>query len=129
VIVAAIVSDSGTDRPIAIVARALTRAGRFFDENREIVIGRHEIIRAHPEFQERELLKMRDLARAIETALIIRGNDAAMARMASDLSITLWSVAIERWVGDGRKQDFATHLAIAMEQMLDAAAGGTTAQG
>ncbi|KGT95462.1 hypothetical protein NG99_03780 [Erwinia typographi] len=89
---------AGEGNPLDIALAALQTIGEFFDGNRAEVAIRHAIIDATVEFQERELMKMYQLAEAISLVLTERGASSSQARMTASISVTLWRLAINDWL-------------------------------
>ena len=56
------------------------------------------IIEANPELQERELIKLQNLAGAIKAALVERGVSANAAILAAQTGVTVFHVAFAHWV-------------------------------
>ncbi len=59
---------------------------------------RARIVAAHPELQERELIKLQSLADAIKIALCGRDVAVNAAILASQAGVTVFHVAFARWV-------------------------------
>ncbi len=97
-------------RPLAVAIRALEAVGDFFDGSRANVKRRQALVAAHPEFLEREMLKLHELTLAMGAALEKRGLEAPVARMVSEAGVTIARVALERWISDDRERDFAHHI-------------------
>ena len=116
-IVSAIASAPAHSRPLAAVTSALEAAGAFFDQNRSSVKVRQTLVAAHPDFQERDMMKSRALASAIEAALRPRGIPAPAARVLSEAGVAIWRVAAEWWNSDEAERDFAHHLRRAEDQL------------
>jgi AcrR family transcriptional regulator len=65
---------------------------------------RNAVISAHPELQERELIKMAGWARLLADRLRERGVPDAQAGLAAEAGIAVFRTAFERWVnGDGKE--------------------------
>lgn len=113
-------------RPLEAVVRALEVTGPFFDARRADVIARQTLVAAHPDFQEREMMKMRSLALSIHEALQQRGVPASAARMAAEIGVTIWRVAIEQWSADKECRGFLHHIRSSHDE-LNAAVSGMAA--
>lgn len=109
-------------KPLNLVIAALESAGRFFDRHRQGVQVRQAIVAEHPDFQERELMKMRSLAIAIRTALEGRGTPTGTARMVAQVGVLIWQAALERWCEDELRRDFAHHVHTSLAELTDATA-------
>jgi AcrR family transcriptional regulator len=86
--------------PLQAAAAGVLAAGHLLDEAREHAGGRAEIITAHPELQERELLKMAMLSEAVARTLRDRGVGEPIATLVSDSAIAAFKVAFSAWVTD-----------------------------
>jgi len=109
--------------PFDAVVAALEATGPMFEARRPRAIRRQGIIAANPELQERELIKLASLARAIAGAL--RGRDVpdAAATLAAETGVTVFKVAFERWVDPANDASFTqvTHAALADLRAVTAA--------
>jgi AcrR family transcriptional regulator len=84
--------------PLDAVATGLEGIAPMFEERREFAAGRQQIIAANPELQERELIKLASLSRAVAQALRRRGVEEPAATLTAEAGITVFRVAFERWV-------------------------------
>ncbi|WP_040796088.1 TetR family transcriptional regulator [Nocardia higoensis] len=85
--------------PRALTETALTTAAAAFPgTRREWCRARQRVIDADVRFQERELLKLVTVARALTTALVNRGIEPIQARMAAETAGAAFRVAFELWV-------------------------------
>ncbi|WP_306210145.1 TetR/AcrR family transcriptional regulator [Actinoplanes sp. RD1] len=88
--------------PMALVTAALAGAGDFFPEERRTWSRtRNAILRTHPGFLERELLKMSSLAAALTRALEDRGADPIAAALAAETGVTVFRTAFTTWIAEG----------------------------
>src|SRR5580658_7613192 len=109
--------------PIDAVARALAETSSFFEQRRDFARQRHALIGAHPELQERELIKFASLAAAIGEALRRRGVPATAAGLAADAGMTIFKLAFESWIEDGKKRDLGHHVRAAQAELEGVVAG------
>jgi MftR C-terminal domain len=72
-------------------------ADEIFEERRDAVTRRGNIIKANPELQERELRKRAVLTEAIATALRERGIDSGTALLSARAGVLVQQTAMERW--------------------------------
>jgi len=109
--------------PFDVVAAALEATGPMFEARRPRAIRRQGIIAANPELQERELIKLASLARAIAGALRDRDVPLAAATLAAETGVTVFKVAFERWVDPANDASFAqvTHATLADLRAVTAA--------
>jgi AcrR family transcriptional regulator len=91
--------------PREIVTSAVNSAGGFFSaERRPHSLLRQGVISAHPELQERELLKMGSLAGAIAAALRERGVTEPAATLAAESGVLVFRVSFEQWLTEGNQR-------------------------
>ncbi len=103
--------------PLAMVIGALEAASVFFEADRATVTRRLTIVAAHPEFLEREMLKLQVLTSAIGATLEARGVAAPAARMASEIGVAVSRVALERWITDTAERDLAYHIRCSRDEL------------
>jgi AcrR family transcriptional regulator len=99
---------AGTDPaapPLEQVASALEAAGEFFTD-RAVSRLRQDVIAAHAELQERELIKLARLASAIADGLRQRGVSHPTATLSAEAGIAVFKVAFERWIAKGEKRSY-----------------------
>jgi AcrR family transcriptional regulator len=87
--------------PLAAVTAGLDAVTAFFDDRREHARFRQKIVDAHPELQERELIKLARLTQAIAAALRARGVGDPTATLAAEAGISVFHVTFQRWVAPG----------------------------
>ena len=90
----------GTATPMELVEAALLAVTPVFDQRRDLSRQRHAVISAHPELQERELLKRASMAAAIAAALRQRGVPEPTASLAAEAGAITFKTAWSRWVTD-----------------------------
>lgn len=83
---------------------------------------RQRIIDAHPELQERELIKMARLARAIAEALRERGVAEPSATLTAETAVVIFRVSFDRWVADGDVSTFGALLRESLDGLRSVAA-------
>ena len=86
--------------PLDLVAAALQTAAPVFEERRRFSRQRQAIIAAHPELQERELLKRASTAAAMAQALRRRGVTEPAASLAAETAVIAFTAAYTRWIHD-----------------------------
>ena len=101
--------------PLAIVTTGLDPVAEMFIERHGFARIRARIIEANPELQERELIKLQNLAEAIKTALAQRGVSANAAILAAQAGVTIFHVAFAHWV----EQDDPTAFRRLMDESLE----------
>ncbi len=88
--------------PISLVTAALAGGSEFFPEERRAWSRtRNAILRTHPGFLERELLKMSSLAATLTRALRDRGVDPIAAALAAETGVTVFRTAFTAWIAEG----------------------------
>jgi len=91
--------------PVEAVAAALVDvADDAFAERHGLAQQRQEIIAAHPELRERELIKLASLASALAGALRERGVPGPAASLAAEAGIAVFKVSYERWIAGSQSQ-------------------------
>ena len=94
-------------------------AGAELQDRRDLrfVRARYALVTKHAELQERELIKLAALARAVTTALDARGVSEPAASLAAEAGIAVFKIAFERWVSERNPRDFAAHIRAAVEAL------------
>jgi len=109
--------------PLDAAAAGLQSIAPMFEERREFAARRQQIIAANPELQERELIKMASLSRAVAQALRRRGIDEPAATLTAEAGITVFRVAFERWVAEGNRQPLLELMRESLSELRAVAAG------
>ena len=104
-----------TATPLAVVAAGLDPVAETFTERHDFARIRAGIIEANPELQERELIKLQNLAGAIKAALVERGVSANAAILAAQAGVTVFHVAFAH----GVEQDDPTAFRRLMDESLE----------
>ena len=89
----------------------------MFTERHEFAQIRSRIIDSHPELQERELIKLQNLAGAIESGLVARGVSQNPATFAAQTAVTVFHVAFARWVTEDDAAGFRRLLDESLEEL------------
>jgi len=89
----------------------------FFEELRPFARKRSALIAAHPELQERELVKMMSLATAMAEVLKERGATASAAGLAAEAGLAVFRVGFEQWVKDTKDRSLVFHVRAARRQL------------
>jgi AcrR family transcriptional regulator len=104
----AIVGAPGTAAPLDAVGAALSAVAPMFGPDRlSHVLGRQKIIAAHPDLQERELLKSSALTAAMIDGFRTRGMTELAAHVAAELGQIAFRTTFARWIDPANKLDFA----------------------
>jgi AcrR family transcriptional regulator len=101
--------------PLAIVMAGLDPVAEMFIDRHAFARLRTGIVEANPELQERELIKLQNLAGALKAALVGRGVSANAAILAAQAGVTVFHVAFAHWV----EQDDPAAFRALMDESLD----------
>ena len=122
--------------PFDAVVTGLTATTVFFDDERRAgARARQDVIEAHPELQERELIKMTRLSAAMARALRDRGTAEPAAALAAAAGVAAFRLAFAQWVADRDSHDLGWHIRSAVDELRTvtaappAAAGRVTSEG
>lgn len=85
--------------PIDAVGTAIEATAELFEGRRDFARKRQAVISENAELQERERIKLASLASALEDALHRRGAGDPAASLAAEMGVTLFRIAVERWIG------------------------------
>ncbi|NAZ75220.1 TetR family transcriptional regulator [Kineococcus sp. T13] len=101
--VRAVASGPAGAPALELVGAALDAAGTVLEATRDRrhARARQRIVDAHPALQERELLKLTTLVGALAAALTARGVPALRARLAAELTVSVFVTAFGLWIADG----------------------------
>jgi len=110
--------------PLDAVVAGYESTSSFFEDRRPFARKRFALIAAHPELQERELIKMMTLAAAIIEILKQRGASPSAATLAAESGAAVLRVGFEHWVHDRSERSLAFHLRAARRQLEAVVVGG-----
>ena len=96
----AVTAAPASATPLAAVTAGFEPVAEMFADRHSSSRVRARIVRANPEVQERELIKLQALAQALAEALCARGVDATRAMLAAQTASTVFHDAFGRWVAD-----------------------------
>src|SRR5262245_60420967 len=108
--------------PLDAVVASLEAAAALFPPRRDYR-ARRALIAAHPELQERELIKLAALASAITNGLRERGVADSVARLTAEAGVAIFKTAFERWVGESKAGDLAHYVRTARDELKQVALG------
>ena len=100
--------------PLRVVVAGFDPVAGMFTERHAFARIRTQVIDAHSELQERELIKLQALATTITAALRDRSVSVNAASLAAQAGVTMFQVAFRRWVD----QDDPSALRPLMEESL-----------
>ncbi|HEY2747383.1 MAG TPA: TetR family transcriptional regulator [Polyangia bacterium] len=123
VIVESIAHAPARTAPLDAVAAGLEAIAPGFEERRSFARQRHALIVAHPELQEREVMKLTSLAAAAAEALRGRGVAEPAASLTAEAGISVFKVAFEQWIGDARRKSLGHHIRHSLRALRTAVAG------
>jgi AcrR family transcriptional regulator len=103
--------------PIEAVAAALDAFAAAFEGRAVRARRRHAVIAANADLQERELVKLATLAKALADALRRRGVTEPAASLAAETAIAVLRVAFERWVSARDRRSLADHVHEALAEL------------
>ena len=86
--------------PVDVVVTALADNCAQVEQYREFARGRRELIASSTHLQERELIKLASLTRAVADALHERGVDPLQASLTAHAGVTAFTIAYDRWLDD-----------------------------
>ncbi len=110
--------------PLDAVLSGYESTNDFFEQRRAFARKRNALLAAHPELQERELIKMMSLTAAITQTLKQRGTSSAAASLAAEAGLAILRVGFEQWADDPKDRSLTSHLRSARRQ-LEAVVGGS----
>lgn len=103
--------------PLAAVVAGLDPVAEMFTERHAFARIRAGIIAPNPELQERELIKLQNLAGAIKAALMKRGVSTNAAILAAQAGVTVFHVAFAHWVAQDDPAAFRRLMDEAFEEL------------
>ena len=103
--------------PMAVVVATFEATAPMFAERRAFARRRHDLIAAHAELRERELIKLASLASAMAEALRRRGVKEPAASLSAEAGIAIFKVGFERWLHDPKQRDLARHFREALRAL------------
>ena len=115
--VGAIATAPAAAAPLEALLAGLEAIGSIFDATRTEVSARHALVATHPEFKARDMLKKQELASAVHEALRARGVADAEARLASEIGMAVWRVALDHWTRDRQSGRFIGHVRRTLDQL------------
>ena len=106
-VVGLVVDASADVAPIDAVVAALAAGGSTLTELGEGARGRQRLIDSSRELQEREMIKMAALTRAIDDALQRRGVPESVASITAQAGVAVFQTAFERWARQDAPDEFS----------------------
>lgn len=97
---------TGTGPLDIAVGGVLTLSSFFHEGRRDFDRARARLIDATPALEERERLKLAELASTVHRELLARGATEPAATLAADSAITVFRAAITQWISEGESRSF-----------------------
>jgi AcrR family transcriptional regulator len=116
-LVGAIADAPPTATALDAVSAALQVAGAIVQESPEPARLRFAAVSANAELQERELIKLAEIAAAMADALRDRGISRPAASLAAETGIAVYRVAFGRWISEPGQSDLRVTLRESMEEL------------
>ena len=110
--------------PLDATIAALRAAGAVLEARREHARRRQAVIDAHPELQERELIKMASWSAALGDALRGRGVPDLPAVVAAEAGVAVFRVAFGRWIADPGAHELPQHFDQALDELRSVTSAG-----
>ncbi|XVS67156.1 TetR/AcrR family transcriptional regulator [Actinosynnema sp. CA-299493] len=96
----AILAAPPSAEPLDAALAGVVAAGALLEDRRDHAVRRNRLIEANPGLRERELLKLAALADATAGTLRERGVADQVADLAAHSAVTVFQVAVARWVSE-----------------------------
>ncbi len=106
-LVAALAAAPPDATPLAAVRAGVSAVTELLTD-RDHSRARQQIIDAHPDLQERELIKLASLSAAFAAALRERGVPDPAAPLAAEAAVAVFKVAFTRWLEPRQRKTLAT---------------------
>jgi len=107
-VVTAVAEAAEDAAPIDIVVTALADSGAQLAQYGQSARGRRDLIASSADLQERELIKMASLTKAVTEALCHRGADPLQAGLTAQAGVAAFTTAYDRWIDEDGASDFPT---------------------
>lgn len=106
-VVANLMAASDDVPPIDVVVVALCAGGTEITKMGERARQRQRLIDSSPDLQEREMIKMESLTRAIAEGLVLRGIPEPRSSLTAQAGVAVFRTAFARWADGEDSVDFA----------------------
>jgi AcrR family transcriptional regulator len=110
--------DPATD-PLEAAITALTQAGLSLAEYGQSASARRDLIASSIELQERNLVKLASLTRALQDGLVARGTAPRAARFTAEAAIAVFNAAYDDWI-DQPESDFELLMSRCLDELQTA---------
>lgn len=116
--------------PLVLLRNGLRQVGvERFDDHREAVRRRRDVILSEPSLQERDALKRDDLVRAIRPGLEVRGVAPLTATLLAHTTVVVLHVALEEWLASPEEPVFGDVADACFQRLSSALLPSTAAEG
>lgn len=115
--IAGIAAAAPDASPMDAVLAGLDAVADLFADRLPFAAVRSRIVAANPELRERELIKLQNLAVAIESALLDRGVAGNAAALAAQAGISVFHVGFARWVAQDDPAAFRRLMADSLAEL------------
>lgn len=105
--------------PLQAATTALTHAGLSLAGYGQAAAARRDLIASSTELQERNLVKMASLTKALQDGLTARGTPPRTARFTAHAAITVFNAAYDDWI-DHPDADFTALMNQALDELRNA---------
>jgi len=122
-LVAAVADAPSAAGAMQAVQAALQTVAAMVEETPEIARERYAVVSASAELRERELVKLAEIAVAMDGALRGRGIREPAASLAAEMGIAVYRVAFARWIREAGQPDLPEALRQTMAELKDVMAG------
>ncbi|WEK54183.1 MAG: TetR/AcrR family transcriptional regulator [Candidatus Cohnella colombiensis] len=95
-------------KPLKLAVEGFVSISEFFDDSRERVLARNQIIQSNPDLQERELLKGQVLIVSVTNSLSAK-YDSDLSELAARFAVEIFHMAFINWIKSAEK-NFAEQL-------------------
>lgn len=109
--------------PIDAVARAILSTADYFEERKHEARKRQAVVAENAELQERERIKLASLASALADGLRRRGAGEPAARLAADMGMSVFRIALGRWIHEPHDRTLAAIMRESFDQLKLVSAG------
>lgn len=118
-LVAKLMADAPASHgPMTVIVEGLeTFAAARFEGRLEHLRARRVVIQANEGLRERELRKLSVLSESITRGLLNRGADELTSTLAAQIAVTVFSVAISRWLDQDGEQPLADFLSDTLDTL------------
>lgn len=115
-IMKAIINAPVGPHPLDVISGSFSTIAPFIDSHRPIVKLRQSLISAHVELHERELMKLHNLALAIDSGLQQRDIHPSLSRVLAEIGAAVFKVALQNWRADEAEAGFVHHVQAASRE-------------